>query len=524
MKNRWIRGSIFLVYLLSIIVINLSILRLSNEYIGLFINNLLAIICTYLIMRNSQSEQIDKIKHILNSINKNRYDYDLAENIKKNFCKDEIAQAVQGFNNTKEASKYVLKSAVELTKIADHVAGQVNDMESATEQIAAASEDIVEGSLAQMKSIDSIFDHIEKVGKSIEDIIGELKRIAAKTEVSVRLTEEGNQYVGRTKESISGIRNTMINYTDSLQNFADSFSQIIKFADIIQAITEQTNLLALNSSIEAARAGEHGRGFAVVASEIGHLSKQSKAASLQISAVIHDMEKKILKLTEEMAKNQQSIDKGIEIAEKTEEAFIKISDSTTKTQQQVTEIGRHMEDIGGCTERVIWSIQTIQKISEGNAADCEQFGAVIEDMNNSFKSIVTRSNELKGHLNELQQKVAEDTMDKYMYQKALDVKRFLENTPYCDLKILREKLNIDEIYVVDHSGKIISSSDPEGIGLDSFKIDPASYEAAKRKEGYTSTPIRKRNHDDQIYKFLHIPYKEGGAITVSLSLQTVLSL
>ncbi|WP_176461677.1 methyl-accepting chemotaxis protein [Anaeromicrobium sediminis] len=521
MKKNLITGSISLLYLIIITIMNVTILHSLNYYISVVINVLFTMIYAYIVLNNVHKGKMNELERILDIVTKSRYDCDLDEYVKEN---NYVSLIVEGFNNTKEASKHVLKSSVELAQVADNVADKVNDMETSTEQIATTSEEIVAGSLNQMESINSIFSNIENVGNNIENIRGQLKTIMNHADISVKLTEDGNKYVGKTKESIEIVRNIMIEYSNNLHNFIESFSQIIKFAEIIKGITEQTNLLALNSSIEAARAGEHGRGFAVVANEIGNLSNQSQAASQEISTVIQDMEKRIFKLTEEMSKGTDKIEEGIQIAQKTETAFKKISDSTLDTKSQVSTIGKHMEEMGGHTASVINSVETIQGISEGNVADCQQFSAVIEEINTSFKDMVMESNNLKEYANSLQQSVAKNTMDKYMYQKALDVKEHLDKSENVDLKKLTKSLNIGDIYVVESSGIITGCSDPEGLGLDSFEIDPTSYEASKLKSGYTSTPIRKRTHDDQIYKFLHIPYKEGMVISVSLSLQTVLNV
>ncbi|MCT4595869.1 MAG: methyl-accepting chemotaxis protein [Anaeromicrobium sp.] len=524
MKKNLITGSVSLLYLTIITIINMSILQNMNYYISVVINILLTTVYGYILFANIHKGKMNELEYILDIVTKSRYDYDLDEYVKNNNCEGYVSLIVDKFNNTKEASKHVLKSSVDLAQVSDKVSDKVNHMESSTEQIATTSEEIVAGSLNQMESINSIFSNIENVGHNIENIRGQLNKIMNQADVSVKLTEDGNKYVGKTKESIEIIRNDMIEYSNNLNNFIDSFSQIIKFSDIIKGITEQTNLLALNSSIEAARAGEHGKGFAVVANEIGNLSNQSQAASQEISAVIQDMEKRILELTKEMEKGTDKIQEGIHIAEKTEIAFKKISDSTLDTKSQVSTIGDHMEEMAGHTTRVINSVETIRGISEGNVADCQQFSAVIEEINTSFKDIVMESNNLKTYANSLQQSVAKDTMDKYMYQKALDVKSHMDKSNNVDLKELAMTLNIGEIYVVDNSGIIIKSSDPDGIGLDSFEIDPISYEASKLKDGYRSTPIRKRVHDNEIYKFLHIPYKEGMVISVSLSLQAVLNV
>ncbi|CAH2213068.1 methyl-accepting chemotaxis protein [Tepidibacter aestuarii] len=520
MKNRLISSIISLIYLIFILLINTVILNKDNFLFGVSVNIIFTLSYSCIIFKVIYKEKIEKIKNMIGIINEGRYDYQFG-----NDSDEEITSAFQTFfNNTKETSKSGLKLSVELALESDKVADMVGNMQESTDHIAETSEEIASGSLTQMESINSIFSNIEGVGSNIDGIRSELKNIGYQTDVSVKLTEEGNENIGKTKQSIDTLRNIMIEYNNNLNNFIESFSEIEKFSDIIKGITEHTNLLALNSSIEAARAGEHGKGFAVVATEIGKLSNQSQNASEKISEVIEEIKHRMYELTQEMSYGINKIDEGIIVAQKAEQSFEQISNSTVKTKDQIKTIDDNMEEIGLYTGKVIESVETIQGISEENASECQQFNAIVEEMNSSFGEIVENINSLKDCANNLQQNFAQNTMDVYMYNKALDIKKHIDKYENVDLKKLSNNLNIDDIYIVDSSGIIKQCSDDGGVGLDSFEIDPVSYKASKLKEGYAATPIRKRAHDDEMYKFLHIPYQSGGVISVSLSLRSVLNI
>ena len=519
MRKRLMTSIISLTYLIIILLINTIILNKDNFLFGVSVNIVFTLLYSYIIFTLIYKQRIEKMKNMVDIINEGRYDCKLDDS------NEEITSSFQKlFRNTKEISKSGLKLSVELALESDKVADKVRNMQESTESVANTSEEIASGSLTQMESINSIFSNIEGVGSNIYGIRAELKNIAEQSDTSVKLTEEGNVNIGKTKQSIDTLRNIMIEYNDNLNNFIASFSEIEKFSDIIKGITEHTNLLALNSSIEAARAGEHGKGFAVVATEIGKLSNQSQDASDKISEVIEEIQQKMSKLTQEMSYGINKIDEGIVVAQKAEESFEQISTSTVKTKYQIKTIDDNMEEIGLYTGKVIEAVETIQGISEENASECQEFNAIVEEMNSSFGGIVDNINSLKNFANNLQQNLAQNTMDVYMYNKALDVKEYLNKTEKLDFKKLVIDLNIDDVYVVDSSGIIKQSSDKEGIGLNSFEIDPVSYKASKLKEGYEATPIRKRGNDYEMYKFLHIPYKSGEVITVSLSLESVLKI
>jgi methyl-accepting chemotaxis protein len=109
--------------------------------------------------------------------------------------------------------------------------------------------------------------------------------------------------------------------SEQVNNVAKSSSNIISALDTIASIADQTNLLALNAAIEAARAGDQGRGFAVVADEVRTLASRTQNSTLEIKAVIDQLNKDSKNSVESMVQASELIHSSESLADNVSEIF-----------------------------------------------------------------------------------------------------------------------------------------------------------------------------------------------------------
>lgn len=146
--------------------------------------------------------------------------------------------------------------AEELSKYAEEVNQQTNSVAAAIEQ-STSNTNLISDAVVQLEiNSNSLADETAKTGETTEKAVVAADKARA-----------------------------------AINTLGESASKINQVTQTITEISEQTNLLALNATIEAARAGEAGKGFGVVANEIKELARQTAEATLEINAMIEDIQK-----------------------------------------------------------------------------------------------------------------------------------------------------------------------------------------------------------------------------------------
>ena len=162
---------------------------------------------------------------------------------------------------------------------------------------------------------------------------------------------------------------------ESLSSRADQIGDIIQ---VINDIADQTNLLALNAAIEAARAGEQGRGFAVVADEVRKLAERTTKATGEISETIEAIQSDTREASKSMEAACSVVNRGKDMAIKTEEVLKKIIESVSKAMDMIREIAVASEQMSGGAEEISKNVEAISRVTRESAAGSEQMAGTAD--------------------------------------------------------------------------------------------------------------------------------------------------
>jgi methyl-accepting chemotaxis protein len=239
-----------------------------------------------------------------------------------------------------------------VNKIITGLQNSAHDVAAASNQMSTASHALAEGASEQAATI-------EETSSSLEEMSSMTKQNADNAGQANGLMQEANKVVSQANDS-------MAHLTGSMKEIAKASEEASKIIKKIDEIAFQTNLLALNAAVEAARAGEAGAGFAVVADEVRNLAMRATDAAKETANLIEGTVKKV---------NQ-----GGELVTKTNEAFAKVAESTSKVGTLVGEISAASNEQAQGIEQINRAVVDMDKVIQQNAASAEQSASSSAEM------------------------------------------------------------------------------------------------------------------------------------------------
>jgi len=241
-----------------------------------------------------------------------------------------------------------------------------NQVASAAGQVSSASQQLAEGASEQAAGI-------EETSSSMEEMAS--------------MTRRNAENAGQADISMKEVSKVVSNANDSMTRLICAMEEISKASDetqkVVKTIDEiafQTNLLALNAAVEAARAGEAGAGFAVVAEEVRNLALRSAEAAKNTAELIDGTVKKI--------------GEGSELANKTNDEFVEVAESSSKVGELVGEISAASGEQSQGIEQVNKAVVEMDTVVQQNAASAEESASASEELNAQAEQVKCMVGEL----------------------------------------------------------------------------------------------------------------------------------
>lgn len=257
----------------------------------------------------------------------------------------------------------------------------VTELKECIETCNFAMENIAESTENTAESIQAQAAMCVEIHTASDTAEGEIRSMMDASDRTMQTISEGSDEIHKLKEQAENVATTSDATVQVISKLTDQIGNVQEFIGTILNIAGKTNLLALNASIEAARAGEAGKGFAVVAEEIRQLSEQTKEASNNITAIIHDLNMGAQSANESIEASAASVHTQNEMIESMRTRFDDI-------YQEMTSLSAKVKNTEASVNAILTSTDTIsENITHLSATSEEVAASSTEGLRTSEKSV-----------------------------------------------------------------------------------------------------------------------------------------
>ena len=204
----------------------------------------------------------------------------------------------------------------------------------------------------------------------------------------------GMMAVQQTLEGMQGIRSRIAAVADSILALNAQSQAISEIIATVDDLASQSKLLSVNAAIEAASTrGDEGKGFAVVAQEVNSLAEQSQQATLQVRAILDEIQNATNSAVMATEQGIKTADAGVVQSRDAAEAINVLEGHVSEASQAAIQIAASSQEQLVGMDQIAAAMKDIKSASEMSvdgtqqAADSAQ---QLQELGESLKSIVKK--------------------------------------------------------------------------------------------------------------------------------------
>lgn len=307
------------------------------------------------------------------------------------YSNDELGTFIGGFNEMlaqlQTRDEQLRQHRNQLEEQVTAVRKGTYTLSSSLQQISASLTQMTTSTAETATTVGQTATTVEEVKQSAYVANQKAQEISATSLRTAQVSKVGEQAVEDTIHEMNGVREQMETIAHSVVKLGEQSRTIGNIMTTISDLTEQSNLLAINAAIEAAKAGEAGKGFAVVAQEVRLLAEQSKQATVQVRAMLNDIQQAAQVAIMVTERGTKAVESGVDQSLRAGESIRALSQCITEAVQAMTHIAASSQQQLSGMDQVATAITTIKDASHRNAEGIRQLESSARSLQETGKAL-----------------------------------------------------------------------------------------------------------------------------------------
>jgi methyl-accepting chemotaxis protein/ABC-type sugar transport system substrate-binding protein len=277
--------------------------------------------------------------------------------------------------------------ALKLLDLSTRLSHSAFDVSESTSRIAASIERITSGIVSQDEQVQGTERELGALSDHIERIHWEADRSSRNASDTWKQVETSSEALKKSMENFKSVVTDAEGTWKTVQSLAETSERIDSVMQMIDEIASRVNVLALNAQIEATRAGEAGRGFMVVSNEIRSLSRNTTAATSEVSDLVEQIKEGISGVQEAVSQEMGKMRQSSEVTDRAESTMGQILTSLGENKQRLQRIVEAVDQARKSSGQARENMGNMSKLSGRNTESLKEINAATEAMTRRFQDV-----------------------------------------------------------------------------------------------------------------------------------------
>lgn len=215
---------------------------------------------------------------------------------------------------------------------------EINTLTASNQEILTAINQTSTGTSETATAVTETTTTVEELRQTAKAAAEKAKNVSDVSNQALNMLAGSEKSLEKMLHGMRHIEDRMKTISQSIVKLSENSQTIGNIINTVNELAGQSNLLAVNAAIEAAKAGEQGRGFAIVAQEVRSLAEQSKQATIQVRAVLQEIQDSTSAAVMATDQGLKAVTDGMDLSIQTGNSISSLSQEMDKVVQAASQI------------------------------------------------------------------------------------------------------------------------------------------------------------------------------------------